>query len=104
MRPGSDGSFNAIDVADQIGFTNEANGNGRICTNIQTAGTRIVTENRFSSCPVDVSSASAPLTAAASITAATSASACCAKPPFAMIRDGIAANNMVRRDEATDNM
>ncbi|WP_136626110.1 hypothetical protein [Bradyrhizobium macuxiense] len=104
MRPGSDGSFSAIEVADQIGFANDENGNGRICTSIQTTGIRIATENRLSSCVVDASSASAPLTAMASMTAATSAIASCAKAPFAMTSGGIAASNMVRREEATDKM
>src|SRR5437879_2837835 len=104
MRPGSDGSFSAIEVIDQIGFASGENGSGKVCSTIQTSGSRIASENRFSNCAVDASSVSAPFAAVASMMATTIATACCAKAPLAIARIGVAASNMVRREEAIDKM
>ncbi len=104
MRPGSDGSFSAIEVVDQTGFASGEKGSGKVCSTIQTSGSRIAGENRFSNCAVDASSVSAPFAAVASMMAATIATACCAKAPLAIAKIGVAASNMVRREEAIDKM
>ncbi|MEK9281674.1 hypothetical protein MTR72_18935 [Bradyrhizobium sp. ISRA442] len=97
MRPDSDGWFNAIELADHIGFASEKVGAGKICNAIQTTGSRNASKNRFSNCAAEASSASGPLAAIAAITAATSASTCCAKEPFAIAKIGVAASNAMRR-------
>ena len=104
MRPGSDGSFSATDAADQTGFASGEEGSGKVCSTIQTSGSRIASENRFSNCTVDASSVSAPFAAVASMMAATIATACWAKAPLAIAKIGVAASNMVRREEAIDKM
>jgi len=102
MRPGSDGWFNAIDVAGQIGFASEEVGTGKICNAIQTTGSRNTGINGFSNCAADASSASGPLAVIAMITALTSATTCCAKEPFAIAKAGVAASNAIRRQWAID--
>ena len=38
MKPASEGSFSAIAVVDQIGFTSDAKGRGTVCRTIQSIG------------------------------------------------------------------
>lgn len=97
MRPGSDGWFNAIEVADHIGFASEKVGAGKICNAIQTTGSRNAGKNRFSNCAAKASSVFGPVAAMAAITAATSASTCCAKEPLTIAKIGVAASNAIRR-------
>jgi hypothetical protein len=104
MRPGSDGSFSAIEVVDQTGFASGERGSGKVCSTIQTRGSRIASENRLSNCAVDASSVSAPFAAVTSMMATTIATACCAKAPLAIVKIGVAASNMVRREDAIDKM
>src|SRR5258708_3125353 len=95
MRPDNEGSFNAIAVVDQIGFTSDGNGRGTICRTIQRIGKKIASENRFSNCAAVA--ISGPIATETSMIVATNATACCASTPLAIARIGVAASNTVRR-------
>src|SRR4051794_39573796 len=101
MRPGSDGWFNAIEVADQIGFASEDI--GKICKVIQTTGSKNMRRNCFSNGAADAICVSGPLVTMAIIVAVASEITCCAKEPPVMAKIGAAAINAIKSRDAMNN-
>ena len=99
--PHNDGSFNAAEAVDQIGFTNEAKGSGVACKAIQATGNSIAIKNRFNSWIVVFISAGGDIAATASMTAVARAIRCCAVSPSAMAKTGVAASRIVKRRKGT---